>query len=52
MTLEAISAQALFAEGFMQGVSMALDAHNLKITMCNAKHQLEWCKAHRHWTLE
>uniref|UniRef100_A0AAZ3QUH7 Transposase Tc1-like domain-containing protein n=1 Tax=Oncorhynchus tshawytscha TaxID=74940 RepID=A0AAZ3QUH7_ONCTS len=27
-------------------------AHKPKITMCNAKHQLEWCKAHRHWTLE
>ena len=20
--------------------------------MCNAKRRLEWCKAHRHWTLE
>jgi hypothetical protein len=20
--------------------------------MCNAKRQLEWCKAHRHWTPE
>ena len=25
--------------------------HKPKITMCNAKHRLEWCKAHRHWTL-
>ena len=25
-------------------------AHKPKITMRNAKHQLEWCKAHRHWT--
>ena len=23
-----------------------------KITMCNAKCRLDWCKAHRHWTLE
>ena len=23
-----------------------------KITMHNAKRRLEWCKAHRHWTLE
>jgi hypothetical protein len=23
-----------------------------KITMCNAKHQLQWCKVCRHWTLE
>ena len=23
-----------------------------KITMHNANCQLEWCKAHRHWTLE
>jgi hypothetical protein len=23
-----------------------------KITMRNAKLRLEWCKAHRHWTLE
>jgi hypothetical protein len=27
-------------------------AHKPKITMHNTKHQLEWCKAHRHWTLE
>ena len=27
-------------------------AHKPKITMCNAKHRLEWCKVHRHWTLE
>jgi hypothetical protein len=27
-------------------------AHKPKITMCNAKRWLEWCKAHRHWTLE
>ena len=26
--------------------------HKLKITMHNAKHQLEWCKACWHWTLE
>jgi hypothetical protein len=28
------------------------DAHRPKITMCNAKRRLEWCKARRHWTLE
>ncbi|CAI9569375.1 unnamed protein product, partial [Staurois parvus] len=22
------------------------------ITKCNAKHQMQWCKAHHHWTLE
>jgi hypothetical protein len=27
-------------------------AHKPKITMHNAKRQLEWCKAQRHWTLE
>ena len=27
-------------------------AHKPKITMRNAKHRLEWCQAHRHWTLE
>ena len=27
-------------------------AHKPKITMHNAKRQLEWCKARRHWTLE
>ena len=27
-------------------------AHNPKITMRNAKRQLEWCKAHRYWALE
>jgi hypothetical protein len=26
--------------------------HKPKITMHNAKRRLEWCKAHRHWTLE
>ena len=27
-------------------------AHKPKIIMRNAKPQLEWCKAYRHWTLE
>ena len=27
-------------------------AHKPKITMCNAKCRLEWCKACGHWTLE
>ena len=27
-------------------------AHKPKITMHNAKHRLEWCKAHCYWTLE
>ena len=27
-------------------------AHKSKNNMRNAKHQLEWCKAQRHWTLE
>ncbi|KAK6320198.1 hypothetical protein J4Q44_G00093050 [Coregonus suidteri] len=27
-------------------------AHKPKITMNNAKRRLEWCKAHRNWTLE
>ncbi|XP_052385171.1 arachidonate 5-lipoxygenase-activating protein-like isoform X1 [Oncorhynchus keta] len=27
-------------------------AHKPKITMRSAKLRLEWCKAHRHWTLE
>ncbi|CAI9585259.1 unnamed protein product, partial [Staurois parvus] len=22
------------------------------ITTCNAKRRMQWCKAHRHWTLE
>ena len=26
-------------------------AHKPKMTMCNSKHRLAWCKAHRHWTL-
>ena len=26
--------------------------HKPKITMRNAKRQLEWCKARRHWSLE
>jgi hypothetical protein len=33
----------------MKWVSMA---EQPKITMRNAKRQLEWCKAQRHWTLE
>jgi len=27
-------------------------AHKPMITIRNAKHRLEWCKAHRHWILE
>ena len=27
-------------------------AHKPKITMLNPKRRLEWCKGHRHWTLE
>jgi hypothetical protein len=27
-------------------------AHKPKITMRNVKRRLQWCKAHRHWTLE
>jgi hypothetical protein len=27
-------------------------AYKPKITRSNAKRRLEWCKAHRHWTLE
>ena len=27
-------------------------AHKPKMTMCNARCWLEWCKAHCHWTLE
>ena len=27
-------------------------AHKPKITMPNAKRRVEWCNAHRHWTLE
>jgi hypothetical protein len=27
-------------------------AHKPKITMCNAKHWLEWCNAHNQWTLK
>jgi hypothetical protein len=26
-------------------------ARKPKIPILNAKHRLEWCKAHRHWTL-
>jgi hypothetical protein len=26
--------------------------HKPKVTMRNAKRQLEWCKVRRHWTLE
>jgi hypothetical protein len=29
-----------------------VSANKPKITMCNAKRRLEWCKACRHWTLE
>ena len=34
------------------GFHVRAAAHKPKITMRNAKHRLEWCKAHRHWTLE
>ncbi|CAI9597953.1 unnamed protein product, partial [Staurois parvus] len=26
-------------------------ASKLYITKCNAKHQMQWCKAHHHWIL-
>jgi hypothetical protein len=35
----------------MKWVSMS-EQRMAKITMRNAKCQLEWCKARRHWTLE
>ncbi|GFX98391.1 transposable element Tcb1 transposase [Trichonephila clavipes] len=27
-------------------------AHKSNITLQNAKHRLQWCRAHRHWTLD
>ena len=52
LPLEATLAQELFVGSFMEWVSMAEQPHMPKITMRNAKHRLEWCKARCHWTLE
>jgi hypothetical protein len=34
------------------GFHVRAAAYKPKITMPNVKRQLEWCKAHHHWTLE
>ena len=39
-------------EFYEKGFHGRAAAHKPKITIRNVKHQLEWCKAHRHWTLE
>jgi hypothetical protein len=36
----------------VEQLSIAEQLHKPKITICNAKHRLEWGKACRHWTLE
>ena len=48
----ATSAQTLRRELHEMSFHGQAAAHKPKTTMHNAKHQLEWCKAHRHWILE
>uniref|UniRef100_A0A0E9RW80 Uncharacterized protein n=1 Tax=Anguilla anguilla TaxID=7936 RepID=A0A0E9RW80_ANGAN len=44
-----MSAQELLIGSSMKWVSISrATANNPKIIMRNAKHQLEWCKAHLH----
>ena len=52
LPLEATSAQKLFVGSFLKWVSKDEQPLKPKITMCNAKCWLEWCKACRHWTLD
>ena len=47
-----VSTNTVHRELLEMGFHGRAAAHKLKITMCKAKHRLEWCKAHRHWTLE
>ena len=47
-----ISTSTAHRELHEMGFHCRTAAHKPKITMRNDKHQLEWCKAHHHWTLE
>lgn len=55
LPLEDTSTQELCIGTFTDLVSMSEPKPKitfLKMTMCNAKHQLEWCKAHHFVTLK
>jgi hypothetical protein len=53
LPLEATSALELFIWELHEiGFHGRAATHKPKITMRNAEHWLEWCKAHHHWTLE
>jgi len=47
-----VSTSTIRRELHVMGFRGRTSAHKPKITMRNAKRRLEWCKAHRHWTLE
>ena len=47
-----VSTNTVRQELYEMGFHGRAAAHKPKITICNAKHRLECCKAHRHWTLE
>jgi hypothetical protein len=47
-----VSTRCVHQELHEMGFRGRAAAHKPKITMCNAKRRLEWCKARRHWTLE
>ena len=47
-----VSTTTVHRELHEMGFNGRAAAHNPKITMRNAKRRLEWCKAHRHLTLE
>jgi hypothetical protein len=47
-----ISTRTVRRELHEMGFDCRAAAHKPKISVCTAKRQLEWCKAHRHQTLE
>ena len=47
-----VSTRTVRRELHEMGLHGRAAADKPKITMCNAKCWLEWCKARRHWTLE
>ena len=47
-----VSTNTVHRELHEMGFHSGAATHKPKITMRNAKRRLEWCKAHRHWTLE
>ena len=47
-----VSTSTVHGQLHVMGFHGRAAAHKPKITVRNTKRQLEWCQAHRHWTLE